>query len=68
MAEYRITWNPDGSTNAWVPIEPHYAIHAAQHVPNWGHDAARRYALNRGVPARMFEIANEFESRRVKQP
>lgn len=48
------------------PLTAMVAIHAAKEVRHWGHDAARRYALNRGVPARMFEIANEFENRRVK--
>ena len=48
------------------PLTAMVAIHAAKEVRHWGHDAARRYAINRGVPARMFELAVIFESGRKK--
>lgn len=33
------------------------AIHAANHVPQWGFDAAIRYALKRGCHPRLLALA-----------
>jgi len=38
------------------------AVYAAKHAHIWGHDAARSFALTRGVSPRLYRIARQCES------
>ena len=39
-----------------------HAIRAAQNWDRWGPDAARRYALNRGVHPSLIRLARQLEA------
>jgi len=45
-----------------MTMQAQIAIYAAQHVHQWGHFAARRYAMARGVSPRLYRIARQCEA------
>ena len=40
----------------------YHAITAAKHRKQWGRDAARKYALKRGVSMRLYRLACQLEA------